>query len=52
MMWQVLEHDLLAVFHKMYGRLPYYNEQGKNFSIDDIRYFRRSRLQAIIQQLS
>jgi len=53
-MWEILERDLLATFKATYGEIPFYNQQGKGkkFSLDRIKYFRKSRLEKIIRLLS
>lgn len=53
-MWEVLEHDLLAVFKQMHGEVPRYNIQGKGkgFAVDGIKFFRKERLKNIIELLS
>jgi hypothetical protein len=50
--WESLEKGLLATFRKRFGALPYYNQQGKRFQIEDITHFSKTRLQTIVQQLS
>jgi hypothetical protein len=53
-MWEILERDLLATFKAAHGEIPFYNRQGKGkkFSVDRIRYFRKSRLEKVITLLS
>ena len=53
-MWEILERDLLATFKAVYGEIPFYNQQGKGkkFSVDGIRYFRKSRLEKVVRLLS
>ena len=53
-MWEVLEHDLLSMFKHMYGRVPSYNShgKGKGFAVDGIKFFRKKRLENIIELLS
>jgi hypothetical protein len=53
-MWEMLERDLLATFKSALGEIPFYNQQGKGkkFSVDGIKYFRKSRLQKVVNLLS
>ena len=53
-MWEILERDLLATFKAVFGKIPFYNQQGKGkkFSVDGIKYFRKSRLEKIVRLLS
>ena len=53
-MWEVLEHDLLSMFKYLYGDVPRYNRQGKGkgFVVDGIKFFRKKRLENIIELLS
>jgi hypothetical protein len=53
-MWEILERDLLATFKAVYGEIPFYNQQGKGkkFSVDGIKYFRKSRLEKVVRLLS
>ncbi len=53
-MWEILERNLLATFKAVYGEIPFYNRQGKGkkFSVDGIKYFRKSRLEKVIKLLS
>ena len=53
-MWEVLERDLLATFKHLHGKIPRYNIQGKGkkFAVDEIKFFRKSRLENIIRSLS
>jgi hypothetical protein len=53
-MWEALEHDLLAMFKHMHGEVPRYNIQGKGkrFAVDEIKLFRKKRLESIIKSLS
>jgi len=53
-MWEILERDLPATFKVIHGEIPFYNRhgKGKKFSVDRIRYFRKSRLEKVITLLS
>ena len=53
-MWEVLERDLLSVFKQRYGDVPRHNSQGigKGFTVDAIKFFRKRRLESIIELLS
>jgi hypothetical protein len=53
-MWEILERDLLATFREIFGEIPFYNQQGKGkkFSVDGIKYFRKSRLDKVVRLLS
>lgn len=53
-MWEILERDLLATFKQIFGEIPFYNQQGKGkkFSLDGIKYFRKSRLEKVVRLLS
>ncbi len=53
-MWEMLERDLLSTFKDVFGEIPFYNQQGggQKFSVDKIRYFRKSRLKKVVTLLS
>lgn len=51
--WVKLERALLLEFRKRYGDVPKQNTKGKRMKeTDEFRYFRRKRVQAIIDELS
>lgn len=50
--WELLEKDLLAVFRDTYGELPQYNGKGKRYRVEDIKYFRKKRLQDLLLDLA
>ena len=51
-LWEELEKNLLAIFANKYKCLPRFNHKGKGSDVEDIRYFQRSRLDAIIERLA
>jgi hypothetical protein len=51
-LWEELEKNLLATFVKEYEGLPRFNRKGKGSSVEDVKYFRRSRLKAVIHSLA
>jgi hypothetical protein len=51
--WVKLERALLFVFRQRYGALPKCNTQGKNMKErDEFKYFRRDRLERMLEKLA
>lgn len=51
--WVKLERALLFIFRQRYGALPKCNTQGKNMKErDEFKYFRRDRLERILEMLA
>jgi len=51
--WEKLERALLLVFRYKYGALPKCNSQGKKMKQkDEFKYFRRERLERILETLA
>jgi hypothetical protein len=51
--WVKLERALLFIFRQKYGALPKCNTQGKNMrERDEFKYFRRDRLEQILEMLA
>jgi hypothetical protein len=51
--WVKLERGLLLVFRDTYGEVPKCNTQGKNIiETDEFRYFSRSRLKRVLEDLA
>lgn len=51
--WVKLERALLFIFRQKYGTLPKCNTQGKNMKErDEFKYFRRDRLERILEMLA
>ena len=50
-LWEELEKNLLATFVNKYKCLPRFNHKGKGSEVEGVKYFRRSRLKAVIDRL-
>ena len=51
--WMKLERALLLCFKQKHGEVPRLNSQGKNMVKDDeFEYFRRQRIQNVLEKLS
>jgi hypothetical protein len=51
--WKKLERALLIRFRKKFGKVPECNLQGKGMKeTDEFRYFRRARIDNVIDELS
>ena len=51
--WHKLERALLLTFKDMYGEVPYCNSHGKKMKeVDEFRYFRKGRLENILEDLA
>lgn len=51
-LWEELESGLLAAFQARHECLPCFNKQGKSCKLEDVKYFRRRRLAAVIERLA
>lgn len=50
--WRKLERAMLLEFRCLYGNVPMYNTQGKNYTEqDEFRYFSRTKIRKILQDL-